>query len=291
MIWDVSGDPDFATLSEKVSSLHAEIAVHRALELTAQNLQKPTPLPNAQSRLSKFIDAVYGSGDGKKEERLQKLRNFPHEGFIFVSISYTPLDITKMSRTEFECLIQTVPVYLRRRNLPQRWIFRDEIQVSLAGKASLKSAAEFRKGYYALEFQQQLEDQPPPAKCSRLEPSHGAAKQSGLIGDSEPDCDSRIVGEKPPNEESRRIVIQFLRADVGKLDDVLSGGPLLKAVKSSRQWRWERDQDIATDVPRTDCLIAMIPDSYQDISIMIRAGYQEGRAIAAALGFQRSDVL
>ena len=145
MIWDVSGDPDFATLSEKVSSLHSEIAVHRALELTAQNLQKPTPLPNAQSRLSKFIDAVYGSADGKKEERLPKLRSLPHEDFIFVSISYTPLDITKMSRTEFECLIQTVPVYLRRRNLPQRWIFRDDIQVSIASKASLRNAAEFRK--------------------------------------------------------------------------------------------------------------------------------------------------
>ena len=86
-------------------------------------------------------------------------------------------------------------------------------------------------------------------------------------------------------------MFQCLGADVGKLEEVLTDGSLLNAVKSSHQWKWERDQDTATNVARTDCFIAMIPDSDQDMSIMIRAGYWQGWAIAATLGFQRSDVL
>lgn len=90
------------------------------------------------------------------------------------------------------------------------------------------------------------------------------------------------------------IVIQCLSADVNKLDEVLTGETLLAAVKGSRQWLWERDRDRETPadvVARTDCLIAMIPDSNEDMSFVIRAGYQEGRSIAAILGFQRSNVL
>lgn len=145
LLWDTHADADFAALADKVSSLNAAIAVHRALEVTAQNLQGST-LPYAQSRLGKFLDAIYGPGDGKKAGRLQKLQSLSHQEFIYTSMSYTPLDIVKMSRIEFQCLLQTIPVYLTRRNLPSRWIFRDEIQVSIATRASVRNTAEFRKG-------------------------------------------------------------------------------------------------------------------------------------------------
>ncbi|KJZ70778.1 hypothetical protein HIM_09828 [Hirsutella minnesotensis 3608] len=306
MIPDMRADADFATLSDKVMSLYTALAVYRSLEITAQNLQNSV-LPHAQSRLSKFMDAVYGPGDVKKEERLQKLRSFRHEDFIFVSISYTPLDITKMSRAEFDCLVETVPVYLPRRDLPARWIFRDEIQVSIASKASLRNAAEFRKGYYALEFQQDLDHDPPPSKRIRLENhSYSVAEQHDLVATSEPASVAPISEEKPPNEDSRSalfvqldkiisdllgIVFQCSGADVGKLEKVLADGSLLNAIKDSHQWKWERDRDAVTDVPRTDCFLAMIPDSDQDMSLMIRAGYWQGWAIAAQLGFQKSEVL
>lgn len=150
MVYDVQTVSDLVALSEKVSTLHAQITVQRALEPTTHQLQKPMLPPSAQSRLRKFIDSVYDSRDSIKHERLRKLQKFPYEDFIFVGISYTPLEILKMNKTEFGCLIRTIPVYLRRRNLPQRWIFRNEIQVSIASKASLEHTAEFRKGRHIL---------------------------------------------------------------------------------------------------------------------------------------------
>lgn len=159
LVWDLTEDSDFATLSQKASRLSAQIEVHQALEPTAQQLQKSAALPYAQSRLSKFLEALFGKNEdprlsklmeairgGRDGEADRELGNFEYEAFMLISISYTPLDITRMSQTKFECLIDTVPKYLQRRNFPPRWIFRNEIQMSIASKAHLQAAASFRKG-------------------------------------------------------------------------------------------------------------------------------------------------
>lgn len=130
-------------------------------------------------------------------------------------------------------------------------------------------------------------------------------EQHGLA--TAPESGSNIDdAAKPPNEETRstfdtrpytivsnlaELVFQCSGAEVGRLEEALTDKALLNAMQKSRQWRWERSQDRGSFVKRTDCIVAMIPNSVQDISIMIRAGYEEGWAIVAALGFQSSNVL
>lgn len=144
LVWRVTAQSDFNVLSQKVSILSAQIAVHQALEPTSRHLRSVTVFPNAQSRLSKFMDTIYGVGEVK--ERFQKLRQFDHATFLFIALSYTPLEITKMNRTEFEYLTQNASEFLQMKQLPPRWIFRDEVQVALASKSSLENATSFRKG-------------------------------------------------------------------------------------------------------------------------------------------------
>ncbi|KAG9229066.1 hypothetical protein BJ875DRAFT_475856 [Amylocarpus encephaloides] len=74
--------------------------------------------------------------------------------FLFIAVSYTPLDITKMHRTEFDYLVGNASKFLQVRDLPPKWVFRKEIQIAVAGKADVEKAASFRRKYYALEFSQ-----------------------------------------------------------------------------------------------------------------------------------------
>lgn len=175
-------------------------------------------------------------------------------------------------------------------------------------------------GYYALEFQDDMEDSAPLAKRICSSERKALWLKLSLIGGAEnrrnkeqhglataPESGSNIDdAAKPPNEETRsmfdtqpytivsnlaELVFQCSGAEVGRLEEALTDKALLNAMQKSRQWRWERSQDRASFVKRTDCIVAMIPNSVQDISIMIRAGYEEGWAIVAALGFQSSNVL
>lgn len=172
-IWDVSLDDSASdTIRQKASMLSMQVAVHQALGSTARQLSQPqdsTGLLNAQSRVGKFMDAVYGKPDSDKNEaRWQKLRDMDCVTFLFIGVSYTPLDIIKMHRTEFDYLASNVKKFQQVKALPPKWIFRKEIQVAVAGKADLVGATDFRRStyvsslaqgiylmwleYYALEF-------------------------------------------------------------------------------------------------------------------------------------------
>ena len=149
-MWHVSLDYSAsATLREKVSRLSTQLAVHQALEDTACHLIQPgdsAGLLNAQSRVGKFIDAVYGKPDrDKNEARWQKLRAMDCTTFLFIGVSYTPLDIIKMHKMEFNYLVDNIAKFLQVRVLPHRWVFRKEIQVAVAAKAELKEANDFRR--------------------------------------------------------------------------------------------------------------------------------------------------
>ena len=110
-------------------------------------------IPNTQSRLCKFIDILYGSSDNTSaanESRWQKLRALDCATFLFVAVSYTPLDISKMHRIEFDYLVEHASKYLQAKALPPKWMFRREIQVALAAKAELDNITEFRKSLFCL---------------------------------------------------------------------------------------------------------------------------------------------
>ncbi len=153
-MWDVSLDDSASdTMRQKASKLSMQIAVHQVLENTARHFIGPqdfTGLLNAQSRIGKFIDTVYGKPDNEKNEaRWQKMRDMDCATFLFIGVSYTPLDIIKMHRTEFDYLVGNVSKFIQVKALPSRWIFRKEIQLAIAAKADLKEATNFRRSMHS----------------------------------------------------------------------------------------------------------------------------------------------
>jgi len=172
-IWDDSlDDTAFDILRQKTLWLSAQIAVHQVLQNTSRHLlgpQNSSGLSNSQSRLGKFIDVLYGKPDNEKNEaRWQKLRDMDCATFLFIAVSYTPLDITKMHRIEFDYLVDNASKFLHVKDLPPRWIFRKEIQIAIAGKADLEEAASFRRKYYALEFNPDILGKGEPAQRNPL---------------------------------------------------------------------------------------------------------------------------
>jgi hypothetical protein len=153
-MWKITLDkPAFDTLKRKCSWLSAQVAVHHALQNTVTHLLGPdssTPLPNTQARLTKFIDSVYRSWEYANEPRVGQIRNLGCESFLLIAVSYTPLDISKMSRTEFDYLMKNVDKYSNSNHPSRRWIFRKEIQMTLAEMSGLEHVAQFRKSVLAL---------------------------------------------------------------------------------------------------------------------------------------------
>jgi hypothetical protein len=153
-IWDDGlDDSAFDILRQKALSLSAQIAVHQVLQSTARHLLGPQNSPgllNTQSRIGKFIDTLYRKPDNEKNEaRWQKLRDMHCAGFLFIAVSYTPLEIIKMHRIEFDYLVGNASKFLHLRSLPLNWVFRKEIQIAIAGKADLEEAANFRRSSYS----------------------------------------------------------------------------------------------------------------------------------------------
>jgi hypothetical protein len=153
-MWKITLDkPAFETLKKKCSWLSAQVAVLHALQNTVTHLLGPdssTPLPNTQARLTKFIDSVYGSWEHANQSRVDQIRNLGCESFLLIAVSYTPLDISKMGRTEFDYLMENIDKYSNPNYLSRRWIFRKEIQMTLAEMSGLEHVAQFRKSVLAL---------------------------------------------------------------------------------------------------------------------------------------------
>lgn len=159
VIWDVTlENAQWVNLKQKVFSLFVQAAVHHTLHNAAQLLSKPETIPNrAKSRLAKFIDAVYGP-DTKIEKRLGKLTELDCATFLFIAISYTPLELTKLHEAEFNYLVENASKYLSKVKLPPRWMFSKDIQVVIAAKADVPSATTLRKGLFNLVFSAIISD-------------------------------------------------------------------------------------------------------------------------------------
>jgi hypothetical protein len=153
-MWDISLDNSaFSSLKTKILKLSAQIAVHHALENTVTQLRDfgASSLTNAQSRIGKFLEALYGGSDcpnSSDESRWEKLRSLDCETFLLIAASYTPLDIAKMHRTEFDYLIENAPKYLHTQRPPPRWMFRKEFQMAVAAKAELAGMTQFKRSMY-----------------------------------------------------------------------------------------------------------------------------------------------
>lgn len=155
-VWDDSLD-DFAfdTLKLKILKLSAQVRVHQVLQNTARYLREPDQhptFPSIHPRLVKFFDTVFRKPDSERNEvRWEKLRAMNCATFLFIAVSYTPLDITKMSRTEFNYLESNASTFLSKSELSPRWVFRTDIRLLIAEKADLenKESTEFRMSAYS----------------------------------------------------------------------------------------------------------------------------------------------
>jgi hypothetical protein len=153
-MWKITLDkPAFDTLKTKCSWLSAQVAVHHALQNTVTHLLGPDgSIPVPQGHLTKFINAAYGSLEDvnhQNRSRLGQIRKLGCVPFLLIASTYTPLDIFKMNRTEFDYLMENVDKYLNFNYPSWRWIFRKEIQMALAAMSGLEHVAPLRKSVLA----------------------------------------------------------------------------------------------------------------------------------------------
>jgi hypothetical protein len=87
-------------------------------------------------------------------------------------MSYTPLDITKISQIEFDYLVGNASKFSQIRNLPPRWIFRKDIQIAIAGKSDVEEAANFRRGSYSSMRSKKTRSDVARILRSRVQPRH-----------------------------------------------------------------------------------------------------------------------
>jgi hypothetical protein len=90
--------------------------------------------------------------------------------------------------------------------------------------------------------------------------------------------------------------MQMTGADANRLEKLFENSPILDAIKTSRQWRWERMKDASSRQlqQHTDCIIALISGSQsQDISFVIKVGAWAGWQINEYLQYNssRNDTL
>jgi hypothetical protein len=148
-LWNINlDDSTFEEVKKKFSLLSAQLAVHQALQRTVSHLaQHGQSLPLFfANRICKFLDSLYGddkNGNSSLDLRRQELRNLDCYTFLLIAVSYTPLEIAKMARVEFEYLVQNTLKYSDM--LSPGWIFRKEIQVALAEKSDLVNLRKFKK--------------------------------------------------------------------------------------------------------------------------------------------------
>ncbi|KAF4475377.1 hypothetical protein CGGC5_v016034 [Colletotrichum fructicola Nara gc5] len=102
-------------------------------------------------------------------------------------------------------------------------------------------------------------------------------------------------GDSAPDLTRKRPLFQFSAARGDKLIRIWPA--FYQAVRTARQWCWERQKDAAqdarpnTDEERTDCVVALIPDNdNEDISFVFRVGYKAGWEIVQYLEFESTNI-
>lgn len=150
-VWEMDLDDGMSELLRaRCSQLDAQIAVQQALRKTVSFVLENRTNSNAQSRICKFLDTLYGNTkqinvNANVDAKWQCLRGLDCETFLLIAASYTPLEVTKMSRTEFDYLIQNAASYAKSKFVPSTWIFRKEVQLAMVEKSDLPNIRPFKK--------------------------------------------------------------------------------------------------------------------------------------------------
>lgn len=144
-------------LKLKLSGLSSQLAVHHSLTNTERCLRESSGAKLRQSRIEKFIKVVHGGANcpsSRDDSRWVSLRALDCGTFLLIAASYTPVDVAKMHRTEFEFLIVVAPEYLNK--LPSKWMFRKEFQWAVAAHAGLGGMPQFKRSMRALSVKRQI---------------------------------------------------------------------------------------------------------------------------------------
>ncbi|XP_014550438.1 hypothetical protein COCVIDRAFT_115438 [Bipolaris victoriae FI3] len=153
-IWTVSATKtDFEAIRRKLQQLNCELQVHETLADTTRWLHETDRL-NARyrTRVEKMVTMVHGD-EKNPGVRFEMLRSLEMKAFMFVSASYTVLDIRKMSQDVFACLMEMAPKYIDTITLPTGWMHRTELRAAVAGYA--KSGTAFKRSiqYHPNKYQ------------------------------------------------------------------------------------------------------------------------------------------
>jgi hypothetical protein len=151
-IWTTSVTKmDYKMIREKIHRLDFELQVHETLTDTKKWLYETKRHNNRyKTRVENMVMMVHGAEE-KPSERFEMLRSLEMEAFMFVSASYTVLDIKKMHQDMFGGLLEVAPKYVQTSTLPSGWMYRREFQAAVAGYAKPGSA--FKRKYQDLEHQ------------------------------------------------------------------------------------------------------------------------------------------
>ena len=131
---------DFKKIREKVHRLDCELQVLEALADTKNWLHETKRSNNRyRTKAEKMVMMVHGAEE-KPGIRFEMLQSLEMEAFMFVSVSYTVLEIKKMAQDVFDCLLEVAPKYVDTSTLPSGWMHRTELQTAVAGYAQSGSA-------------------------------------------------------------------------------------------------------------------------------------------------------
>lgn len=134
-LWDVKEDEEFGKLLRQVLELEATIQALRRFRATQRSISNGEEIPaNRAEKLSRFIDAPFK--DKKHPERGAKVLRLPLDYSIFIGLSYSVTEMTKLSDCHFDGVIRTIPIFIERAGLGLHWARHRQISKAVGGCAN-----------------------------------------------------------------------------------------------------------------------------------------------------------
>ncbi|CZT07028.1 uncharacterized protein RAG0_12619 [Rhynchosporium agropyri] len=292
-LWeDDLDDVALETLAKKTLKVSAQISVLQTLLSTSRGLlaSEDSPGPKtALTRLSKVYKATFVKPSGKFEERWQKLRDIDCETFLFIAISYTDLELTKLNRIEFDYLIDAAREFRTRKQLPSNWMFRRRIRVVINSVAAEDFLMEYQNHQFPSNRSTKLqgdEEVHTGAQMFQDESAHGSQRLNhsrkrmctGLEQQPAAACSPLLYDTK------REMKYMYTNAPAS---NIMSHAPepFRGAIQNSRLWASERHDGLTT----TGCFAALFPKDYkQDVSFTIWCSQDDAYRLIEIFELQRA---
>jgi len=130
LFWTATIDPThYTALANKTSELAAQISLLKQWKTTAQylrGLKNFADIPSLHYNISKFLEFLYVENDLNKP--YQKLQTLNPSELIFVAITFTPTELSRLGKIKLNLLIKRLPKFLQEEDLPFRWAFDEAIR-------------------------------------------------------------------------------------------------------------------------------------------------------------------